>query len=236
MGSSGLLPAVSHDGIGDVGYTAGEMASIEAMIDGGFKHYQYLGPSIVAMVGAQSSQTTTTSANVQQQSKPPRVSIQVTQEPQVVVDEQLPGGGYLTGIAAQLMIQFIDSKGRPISGASVTETIIERGGVQNTATLTTSSNGTIKDWVGKGVVLPNPGGLEKAGVSVNSLREAANTTPTTARSTQVLTLTVGNRSFQATWTRTFTNQSANGKLRTSRNSHGVNYTIRWTRPVMKLVP
>jgi hypothetical protein len=51
-------------------------------------------------------------------------------------------------------------------------------------------------------------------------------------STQKLTVTVGNQSYQVTTTRTLSNVNSDGSLKTTLNSHGVNTTFSMTTPVV----
>jgi hypothetical protein len=149
----------------------------------------------------------------------------VTKEPQIFENLQL-GKENVTGVGAQLGITFTDSSGKPLAGASVTEKN-SPAGLENPGAVTTNSKGTINDYVlkaGPSASMP-PGG-------VAGLKDFVTTNPITVKTTQTLTITAGKQSYQATYTRTLTNVGANGKLNTNFNSHGVNFTISFTKPVI----
>ena len=75
------------------------------------------------------------------------MSVSVSREPQSVQNLKL-GDKTLTGVGAQLQITLTDSSGKPLAGASVTDSNKE-GGLQNPGAITTNSQGAFKDWVGK---------------------------------------------------------------------------------------
>jgi len=141
------------------------------------------------------------------------------------------GNNYVTGVGAQLTIGFTDSNGKPLAGASVTEQN-SPAGLANPGAITTNSKGEFPDWLIRGKANSEPNALSKAGLTMEVLKNAATSTPITMVTTQTLTITAGKTSYKATWTRTLSNVGANGKLNTTFNSHGVNFTITWTKPVI----
>jgi RHS repeat-associated protein len=173
------------------------------------------------------------SAQAGQQKKPDNsaqinVTVAVVKDPQML--ENVPTqNGSATGVGAILSYTFTDSNGKPISGASVTETntvndngkIVERSGA-----VSTNAKGTINDVVMKGGPSASMPG------TVETLKAYVTTTPITLQSTQTQTVTTGGKSYQVTSTRTLTNVGANGQLNTNFNSHGVNFTINFTKPVV----
>ncbi len=158
------------------------------------------------------------------------MAVTVSQEPQMVQDVHL-GNNYVTGVGAQLTITFTDSSGKPISGASVTEQN-SPAGVANPGAITTNSKGQIQDWVIRGKAASEPNALTKAGLTMEGLKNAATSTPINMVTSQTLTITAGKASYKATWTRTLSNVDAKGNLSKTFNSHGVNFSITWTKPVI----
>lgn len=136
------------------------------------------------------------------------------------------GDKTMTGVGAQLNISLTDKSGSPLSG-SVTESNKE-GGMQNPGSVTLT-NGAFKDYVGKF------GDASKMPGTVADLKDYVTTNPITVTSTQTLNISAGKASYQASWTRTLSNVDANGKLNTTFNSHGMNFTIKWTDPVIKAI-
>ncbi|MGA7683832.1 MAG: RHS repeat-associated core domain-containing protein, partial [Terriglobales bacterium] len=160
-----------------------------------------------------------------QNQNPINMSVSVSQEPQIMENLKL-GDKTMTGVGAQLNISLTDKNGSPLSG-SVTESNKE-GGMQNPGSVTLT-NGAFKDYVGKF------GDASKMPGTVADLKDYVTTNPITVTSTQTLNIRAGKASYQATWTRTLSNVGANGKLNTTFNSHGMNFTIKWTDPVIKAI-
>ena len=151
--------------------------------------------------------------------------VTIAQEPHIEQNLKL-GDKTVTGVGAQLEIVLTDQSGNPLSG-SVTESN-QQGGIQNPNAVPLTQ-GYFKDWVGKfGDASTMPG-------TVADLKAFVTTNPITVTSTQTLTISSGKSSYQAIWTRTLSNVDANGKLKTTFNSHGMNFTIKWTAPVIRQI-
>jgi RHS repeat-associated protein len=156
---------------------------------------------------------------------PINMSVTIAQEPHIEQNLKL-GDKTLTGVGAQLEIGLTDKSGNPLSGP-MTESNKE-GGVQNPNAVPLTQ-GYFKDWVGKfGDASTMPG-------TVADLKAYVTTTPITVTSHQTLTVSSGKSSYQVTWTRTLSNVDASGKLNTTFNSHGMNFAIKWTAPVIRQI-
>jgi RHS repeat-associated protein len=136
--------------------------------------------------------------------------------------------GGKTGIGVLVTYTFTDGNGKPIEGASVKEenTVSDGGTIhQNPDPVKTSKDGTVSDAVIKG-------GKSATAPSPSVIKEHSNSNPINMTSTQKLTVTVGNQSYQVTTTRTLSNVNSDGSLKTTLNSHGVNTTFSMTTPVV----
>lgn len=157
--------------------------------------------------------------------EPIKVSVSVLKEPQVVTNLSL-GKRKVSGVGAQLRIEILDANGKPLIGAAVTESN-EQGGLQNKSEIKTGTDGSIDDWIMRGgpsATMPGTPAL---------LRGYVNSHPITVTSTQTLTISSDAQSYQVTWTRVLTNIVPGGKLSTARNKHGVNFSVSWTKPVIR---
>jgi hypothetical protein len=133
----------------------------------------------------------------------------------------------VTGVGTKLAISLTDRSNNALLG-SLTESNKE-GGMQNPNAVPLT-NGSFEDWVGKfGDASRIPADLKDP----SDLKDYVNTNAITVTSTQTLNVSAGKASYQVTWTRTFSNVGANRELNTTFNSHGVNFTIKWTDPVIR---
>jgi RHS repeat-associated protein len=131
-----------------------------------------------------------------------------------------------TGIGVLVTYTFTDDSGKPIVGASVKEenTVSDGGTIkENQKTLKTDKDGTIPDAIIKG-------GSSATAPSVAVIKEHSNNNPINMSNTQTMTVTVGNKSYQVTTTRTLSNVNSDGSLKTALNSHGLNTTFTPGKP------
>ena len=147
-----------------------------------------------------------------QNKSPVNMSVEVSEKPGIHQNVDLGDGKSRTVVGAQLKITLTDSNGKPLSG-SVKESNKE-GGTQNPNAIPLSSQGTLKDWVGKSA---------PSSVSLAHIQEDIDS-GITVKSTQTLTITTGGSTYQADWTRTMTNVDARGKVG--------DLSITWTTPVI----
>ncbi len=141
------------------------------------------------------------------------MSVEFSEKPGIHPNVDLGDGKSRTVVGAQLKIALTDSKGNPLSG-SVKESNKE-GGTQNPNAIPLSPQGTFKDWVGPSA---------PSSVSQEHVQEAVNGGIDNWTSTQTLTITTGEATYQATWTRTVNNVDDQGKVG--------NLTVTWTTPVI----
>ena len=128
----------------------------------------------------------------------------------------------------KIEIILTDASGKPLAGASVTESNTSLDGSktqENTKTIIANSSGAIQDCICKGGITTTP---QKR--TSDEAREHYNNTALTFKSTQVLTVKIGNETYTATWTRTLSNVGNDGRLNTQMNSKGVNYVYTHTDP------
>jgi hypothetical protein len=169
-----------------------------------------------------------------------KISVKVVAEPQMMQNAKLGPDTYFSGVAGSLDIKFTDNKSAPIAGMTVKESNTNSAGkmVENPNPVKTDSKGVIADVVGKGFTESTP---TQTAASVQQGKEVLTSTPVNDPTTQTLTFTTTGAdgqpcTCQATYSRTLTNIDSNGNLSTTNNSHGVNYTLTTTQPVVRPAP
>jgi hypothetical protein len=153
------------------------------------------------------------------------VSVTVVAGPEVLTDTKIDNGVYFTGVGALIQFTFTDANGKPIVGASVTESNTTGDGstpVQNPNTLKTDKTGSISDCVCFGLHSADPHAFANSEGTVSGLTEAVNSTGISRTTFQTLTISVGKNSYNVKWTKTLSNVDSRGHLNTTLNSNGVN--------------
>ncbi|QYO66285.1 RHS repeat domain-containing protein [Leptolyngbya sp. 7M] len=162
---------------------------------------------------------------------PVKVEITVP-ETKVYINEKISDGKknqYFSGVGAIITIKLTDAEGRPLSGATVSESNVRKAGsgsiTENKGAVPLGESGETRDIVGKGEITNTPQ-TETTEDDVPGVTEFFNSTPFTSTTEQTLTVKTSDGGIYNVITeRTITNVGRDGKLNTDLNGNGLNTVV-----------
>jgi len=140
---------------------------------------------------------------------------------------------YYNGFGSILTLKLTDMDGNPIVGAKISEVNRRNDGsnieiVENRGEVTTGSDGTFRDIVGKGEITDAKGPIfsQEELSELRGLIKRIDLNTETRQTLKISTPDGGYYEFE--WNRTLTNRDSKGALRTEQNTNGLNLVLNTT--------